>query len=111
LLFVVGYDGYDDYVVMLVMMMMFELLTLVVYCWYCDAAGDLVDVVLVGDVGLNCYNVFINPGSYLGGVADVWCCVLMCVDDVDVDVDCGDVGCTGYVGYVCLFILAIPQFL
>jgi hypothetical protein len=30
--------------------------------------------------------------------------VVLCAVDVDVDVDCDDVGCTGYVGYVCLFI-------
>jgi hypothetical protein len=57
---------------MLVTLMMLELLTLVVLFWYCDAAGDLGDVVLFGDVGLNCYNVFINPGSYPGGVDNVW---------------------------------------
>jgi hypothetical protein len=39
---------------------------------------DLVGVVLVGDVGdvdLNCYNVYINPGSYLGDVDAV---LMMC---------------------------------
>jgi hypothetical protein len=29
------------------------------------------------DVGINCYNVFINPGSYASGVGAVWCCVLV----------------------------------
>jgi len=50
--------------------MMLELLTLIVLFLYGDTFGDLGDVVFVGDVGLNCYNVFINPGSYFGAV---WC--------------------------------------
>jgi hypothetical protein len=59
--------------IMVVMLIMLELLALVVLFWYGDEFGGLGDVVFVSDVGLNCYNVFINPGSYIvGGVSTVW---------------------------------------
>jgi hypothetical protein len=48
---------------MVVMLMMIELLPLVLLCWYSDTGGDVGGVVFVGDVGdvgLHCYNVFIQ---------------------------------------------------
>jgi hypothetical protein len=66
-------------IVMVVMLMMLELLTLVLLFWYGDAAGDLGDVVFVGDCGLTSgYNVFINSGNYVGVVGAVLvCCVVV----------------------------------